>query len=100
MFKFLFLSAFSSAYRSRITDDYDAPWKSEKTIFLIELIRHGARSADHHYERSNSKSDTDIYGDVPPGYLTKKGVQESRDVGKKRRIEYVEKKDLLSSAYD
>ena len=101
MFKFLVLSTVSTfAYRPRVTDDYEAPWKSEKTIFLIEVIRHGARSAENHYERTSGKGDEEIFRGIPPGYLTERGVQESREIGKKRREEYVEKKHLLGWTYD
>jgi hypothetical protein len=53
-----------------------------ETIFVVEMIRHGARSAENHFERTNGQSDFDVFGNVKPGWLTDRGIEESRDIGR------------------
>lgn len=48
---------------------------SGKTIFVVEMIRHGARA---HYE---SNVDSEEFFGVPKGHLTERGGEESAKIG-------------------
>ncbi|TNV77816.1 hypothetical protein FGO68_gene13688 [Halteria grandinella] len=65
--------------------------KCEETIFVVEFIRHGARS---HFENRS------IFEDVGQGELTQKGEAQMLQIGLQRRQEYVFKKRLLSERYN
>ena len=58
------------------------------------MIRHGARSAEASFTRTNGQSDMEIFG-VNSGELTKRGVKESIEIGIQRRKEYVEDRNFL-----
>lgn len=67
---------------------------NQETLFVIEFIRHGARS---HYENNVPKS---FFKTQKPGYVTAKGMAEHYRIGYHRRSEYVDNKHFLSEHYN
>jgi hypothetical protein len=62
-----------------------------ETIFVVEFIRHGARS---HYEDNVPAS---FFDNVKKGYVTPKGKADQIHIGAKRRKEYINEKRFLTS---
>lgn len=75
------LTPYTKAYGD--VDDDARGYSHSKTLFVVELLRHGARS---HFE-SNVNSN-DFFG-VPKGHLTKKGWADVYRIGNQRRNQYV-----------
>jgi hypothetical protein len=73
----------------RLAKEEAAIEANQETIFVFEMIRHGARS---HYE--DNVDSYDFFG-VGKGHLTKLGRQETSHIGMERRMEYLEEKQLL-----
>lgn len=66
-----------------------------QTIFVMEYIRHGARS---HYEDNVNLAE--FFQTAKKGYVTPKGKADMYRIGQHRRREYVDKKKFLSSTYN
>ena len=69
-----------------------------ETLFVFEMIRHGARSIDSHLHKTIP--DGFFGANVKIGELTDTGRIQHMSIGHQRRNEYIKEKRLLSEVYN